>query len=56
MGGFIAYSQCFVMQVMLELHALLKIKLNAHLELQTMLNDIQQYKPTCIVGGTSAMH
>ena len=40
------FSQHLVMQVTLELHALLKVALKAHLELQAMLFDIQQYKPT----------
>ena len=38
------------MQVTLELPALLKVTLKAHLELQVMLIDIQQYKPSWIVG------
>ena len=42
------------MQVTLELHALLKITLKAHLELQAILINIQQYKPTWEVGGVSA--
>ena len=43
------------MQVTPELHALLKVMPKAHLELQAMLIDIQQYKPTWAIGGTSAM-
>ena len=42
------------MQVTLELWALLKVTPKAHLELQAMLIDIQQYKPTCAIGGASA--
>ena len=38
-----------------ELRALLKVTLKAHLELQAMLIDIHQYKPTWAIGGTSAM-
>ena len=42
------------MQVTLELRTLLKVMPKAHLELQAMLIDIQQYKPTwAIVGGMS---
>ena len=52
--SFTAFSQHFVMQVMLELCTLLKVVPNAHPELQTML-IFQQYKPTWLVGGTSAM-
>ena len=54
MGKFMAFSQHLVMQVMLELCALLKVVLKAHLELQAMLINIQQYKPTWVVGGASA--
>ena len=43
------------MQVTPELNALVKIMLKAHPELQAMLMDVQQYKPTWAVGGTSAM-
>ena len=43
------------MQVTPELRALLKVVLKAHPELQVMLIDIQQYKPTWAVGGVSAM-
>ena len=42
------------MQITLELRALLKVTLKAHSELQVMLIDIQQYKPTWAMGGTSA--
>ena len=42
------------MQVTLELWALLKVTPKAHPELQAMLVDIQQYKPTWAIGGTSA--
>ena len=54
MGKFMAFSQQLTMQVTLELQALLKVTLKAHPELQAMLIDIQQYKPTWAVGGTSA--
>ena len=43
------------MQVTPELHALLKVMLKAHPELQVMLIDVQQYKPTWFMGGASAM-
>ena len=43
------------MQVMLELHTLLKVIINAYPEVQALLIDVQQYKPTWIVGGASAM-
>ena len=49
-----AFFQKLVMQVTLELCALLKVVLKAHLELQGMLIDIQQYKPTWAIVGTSA--
>ena len=55
MGKFMAFSQNLTMQVTLELRALLKVAPKAHLELQAMLIDVQQYKPTWAVGGTSAM-
>ena len=54
-GKLIALSQQLVMQVMLELHALLKVMLKAYPELQAMLIDVQQYKPTWIIVGISAM-
>ena len=41
-GEFIAISQHLVMQVTPELHTLLKVIPKAHLELQTMLIDVQQ--------------
>ena len=53
MGEFMAFSQYLVMQVTPELCTLLKVAPKAHLELQAMLIDIQQYKPTWVVGGTS---
>ena len=53
MGEFMAFSQQLVMQVMLELHALLKVTLKVHPELQAMLIDVQQYKPTWVMGGAS---
>ena len=43
------------MHVTPELHALLKVMPKAHPELQAMLIDIKQYKPTWAVGGMSAM-
>ena len=43
------------MQVTPELHALLKVMPKAYLELQAMLINIQQYKPTWAIGGVSAM-
>ena len=43
------------MQVTPELWALLKVTPKAHPELQVMLVDIQQYKPTWAIGGASAM-
>ena len=33
----------------------MKVSLKAHPELQAMLIDVQQYKPTWTIGGTSAM-
>ena len=54
MGEFTALSQKLVMQVTPELWALLKIAPKAHPELQAMLIDVQQYKPTWAVGGASA--
>ena len=55
MGKFIAFSQYLAMQIILELHAWLKVMLKAYPELQAMLIDVQQYKPTWIMGGTSAV-
>ena len=55
MGEFAAFSQNLFMQVMLELHALLKFAPKPHPELQAMLIDVQQYKPTWVLGGTSAV-
>ena len=54
MGEFTAFSQELTMQVTPELWALLKVTPKAHLELQAMLIDVQQYKPTWAVGGASA--
>ena len=56
MGKFTVFSQNLTMQVTPELRALLKVALKAHPELQAMIIDIQQYKPTWAVGGTSAVH
>ena len=55
MGKFMAFSQKLIMQVTPELRALLKVAPKAHPELQAMLIDVQQYKPTWAVGGASAM-
>ena len=55
MGKFMAFSQKPVMQVTLELRALLKVAPKAHPELQVMLIDVQQYKPMWVVGGASAV-
>ena len=53
MGEFTAFSQKLTMQVTPELRALLKVTLKAHRELQVLLIDVQQYKPTWAVGGMS---
>ena len=55
MGKFMAFSQYLVMQVTLELHALLKVALKVHLELQAMLINVQQNKPMWVMGGISVM-
>ena len=55
MGKFTVFSQQLTIQVTPELRALLKVTLKAHKELQAMLINVQQYKPTWAVGGTSAM-
>ena len=55
MGEFMAFSQNLIMQVTPELRALLKVVLKAHPELQAMLTNVQQYKPTWAVGGVSAV-
>ena len=55
MGEFAAFPQQLVMQVTPELHALLKATHKAHPKLQDILIDIQQYNPSWIVGGASAM-
>ena len=54
MGKFMVFSQNLIMQVTPELRALLKVAPKAHPELQAMLIDVQQYKPTWAVGGASA--
>ena len=54
MGKFMVFSQNLTMQVTPELRALLKVAPKAHPELQVMLIDVQQYKPTWAVGGASA--
>ena len=53
MGEFTAFSRKLTMQVTPELRALLKVAPKAHPELQAMLIDVQQYKPTWAVGGAS---
>ena len=55
MGKFTAFSQHLIMQVTLELCTLLRIALRVHPELQAILIDVQQYKPTWVVGGTSTV-
>ena len=55
MGEFTAFSQQLTMQVTPEMRALLKVMPKAHLELQAILINIQEYKPTWAVGGASAM-
>ena len=55
MGKFMAFFQQLTMQVTLELWALLKVVPKAHPELQAMLIDVQQYKPTWAIGGTSTV-
>ena len=55
MHEFTAFSQHFVMQVMLELCTLLKVAPKVHAKLLAMLFDIQQYKPMWVVEGTSAV-
>ena len=54
MGEFTTFSQKLTMQVTPELRALLKVAPKAHPELQAMLIDAQQYKPSWAVGGVSA--
>ena len=53
MGEFMAFSQQLTMQVTPELWALLEVVLKTHPELQAMLINIQQYKPTWAIRGTS---
>ena len=55
MGKFMTFSQKLTMQVTPELRALLKVVPKAHPELQAMLIDVQQYKPSWAVGGASAV-
>ena len=55
MGKFTAFSQNLIMQVTPELQALLKVALKAHPELQAILIDVQQCKPTWAVRGASIM-
>ena len=54
MGEFMAFSQQLTIQVTPELWALLKVVLKAHLELQAILINLQQYKPMWAIGGMSA--
>ena len=53
MGEFTVFSQNLTMQVTPKLWALLKVVPKAHPELQVMLIDVQQYKPTWAIGGAS---
>ena len=55
-ASFMVFSQHLVMQVTLELHTLLKVALKAHPELQAMLIDVQQYKPTVDCEGVHQLH
>ena len=55
MGEFAVFSQKLVVKVTPELCTLLKVAPKANPELQAMLVDIQQYKPTWAIGGTSTM-
>ena len=55
MGKLMAFSQNLVMQVMLELHALLKVAPKAYPELQARPIDIQQYKSMRVGGVASAV-
>ena len=55
MGEFTAFSQNLVMQVMLEVYKLLKVTMKAYPKLQAMFIDIQQYKPSWIVGSAFAV-
>ena len=49
------FSQYLIIQVTPELQALLKVVLKAHPELQAMLINVQQYKPTWAIGGMSTV-
>ena len=55
MDEFTVFSQNLIMQVTPELWALLKVVPKAHPELQVMLINVQQYKPTWAVQGASIM-
>ena len=55
MGKFMVFSQQLIIQVTPELQALLKVAPKAHPELQVILIDVQQYKPTWTIGGASAV-
>ena len=54
MGDFIAFSQHPALQVTPELCDLLKVAQKSHPELQAMLINVQQHKPTWVVGGALA--
>ena len=55
-GEFMAFSQQLVIQVTLELHALLKFTPKAYQKLKVILTDVQQqHKPIWILGGTSVV-
>ena len=55
MGKFTVFSQHLVIQITPELYALLKVIPKVHLELQALLIDVQQYKPTWVIGGASTI-
>ena len=52
---FTAFFQHLVMQVMPELHILPMVLPKAHMDLQAMLINVQQYKPTWIAVGIAAV-
>ena len=49
-----AFSQYLIMQVTPELCTLLMFVPKAHPELQSMLINVQQFRPTWVLGGASA--
>ena len=55
MGKFKEIYQHLIIQVTPELCALLKLVPKAHPELQAILINVQQDKPTWVVGGASAV-